>query len=139
MYGKILIAVDGSEKNRVAVDQGLNLAKSLNAESVTALSVFDEGSYSAIIRDSSIEYRKIMEKESAEALDYVKAKAAEMGVPLTTKILIGHPVEVIVNESYDHDLVVCATLGKTGLSRVLLGSVAENVVRFAKCPVLVCR
>ena len=67
------------------------------------------------------------------------AKAAEMGVAVEAKTMMGRPAEVIIEESADYDLVICATLGKTGFARVLLGSVAENVVRLAKCPVLVCR
>ena len=43
----------------------------------------------------------------------------------------------IVEESANHDLVVMGTLGRTGFSKLLLGSVAERVIRFAKCPVLV--
>ena len=139
MYNKILIVVDGSESNNIAVDQGLCLAKSLKAGSVTAICVFDEGNYSTVIRDSSAEYRKIMAEESENALKYVKAKAAEMGVAVEAKTIMGRPAEVIIEESADYDLVICATLGKTGFARVLLGSVAENVVRLAKCPVLVCR
>ncbi len=139
MYSKILIAVDGSETNKVAVDQGLDLAKLLNAESVSAVCVFDEGNYSSIIRDSSIEYRKIMAEESENALKYVKQRAAEMGIGLDARAMVGRPVEVLIEESAKYDLLICATLGKTGLSRVFLGSVAENVVRLAKCPVLVCR
>ena len=53
MYNKILIAVDGSESNNIAVDQGLCLAKSLKAGSVTAICVFDEGNYSTVIRTAA--------------------------------------------------------------------------------------
>ena len=88
MYNKILIAVDGSESNNIAVDQGLCLAKSLKAGSVTAICVFDEGNYSTVIRDSSAEYRKIMAEESENALKYVKAKAAEMGVAVEAKTMM---------------------------------------------------
>ncbi len=139
MYDRILIAVDGSESNAAAVNQGLQLAKTLGAEKVTALCVFDEGNYGTFIRDGSTEYRRIMAEESEKALSYAKKKAAEAGVLAETKLVVGHPVEVIVKESADYDLVVCATLGKTGISRALLGSVAENVVRLAKCTVLICR
>ena len=62
-----------------------------------------------------------------------------MGVAVEAKTMMGRPAEVIIEESADYDLVICATLGKTVFARVLLGSVAENVVRLAKCPVLVCR
>jgi nucleotide-binding universal stress UspA family protein len=44
-----------------------------------------------------------------------------------------------VELSSEHDLIVMGTLGRTGFSKLLLGSVAERVVRFAKCPVLVVR
>jgi nucleotide-binding universal stress UspA family protein len=56
-------------------------------------------------------------------------------------IHIGHIVEEIIDYSQDHkaDLIVIPTHGRRGISRFMLGSVAERVIRFADCPVLVLR
>jgi nucleotide-binding universal stress UspA family protein len=65
------------------------------------------------------------------------------GVPpaVITAVRWGSPVESIVSYAIDHriDLIVIATHGRTGLSHVLLGSVAERIVREAPCPVLTLR
>ncbi|HNU35172.1 MAG TPA: universal stress protein, partial [Methanomassiliicoccales archaeon] len=74
-----------------------------------------------------------------EAMEFVKKEAEALGVKVTTRIEEGSPSRKIVDLSAEHDLVVMGTLGRTGFSKLLLGSVAERVVRFAKCPVLVVR
>ncbi|MBR7152486.1 MAG: universal stress protein, partial [Candidatus Methanomethylophilaceae archaeon] len=49
----------------------------------------------------------------------------------------GVPVNVIVDESSNYDVIVMGTLGRTGVSKFLMGSVAEKVVRASRCPVMV--
>ena len=61
------------------------------------------------------------------------------GIEMSTKVLAGRPSYVIVDESSNHDLVVCGSLGRTHAKRAFIGSVAETVVRYAHCPVLVVR
>jgi len=63
----------------------------------------------------------------------------KLGVNVTPKVVEGSPAKKIVDEAENYDLVVMGTLGRTGISKLLLGSVAERVVRFAPCPVLVVR
>jgi nucleotide-binding universal stress UspA family protein len=139
IFSRILIAVDGSTSNHTAVDTGLNLAKALGSE-VTALCVFDVGSYGNYASsDGSSQERDYIVKVSEESLSYIVAQSKEMGVKVVPKIVSGHPAEVIVNESAKYDLVVTGTLGRTGMRRAIIGSVAEKVVRLSKCPVLVCR
>jgi nucleotide-binding universal stress UspA family protein len=60
------------------------------------------------------------------------------GVPVVTAVLFGDPANEIVRYAREHDidLIVVGTHGRTGLSRALLGSVAERVIRTASCPVL---
>ena len=62
-----------------------------------------------------------------------------LGVEVESVILEGNPANEIVNfaEKNDIELIVTGTLGKTGITKFLLGSVAENVVRHSKKPVLV--
>jgi nucleotide-binding universal stress UspA family protein len=138
MYKRILISVDGSESNRLAVESGLNVAKAFGSE-VTAIFVFDIGSYGNIGAGAGIAVdEEYAENVSKAALQYVREQAALKGIELREKMVIGHPAEAIVEESSRHDLVVCGTLGRTGMSRALVGSVAERVVRHSLVPVLVC-
>lgn len=139
MYNRVLITTDGSESNRDAVDSGLELASRFGS-SVMALCVFDVGSYGNIAQTYGLgDEREYMIKACEGALKYVMEKGEEMGLEVTPKIIAGHPAETIIEESKNYDLVVCGTLGKTGMKRMLLGSVAEKVVRMSQCPVLVCR
>jgi universal stress protein A len=68
----------------------------------------------------------------------VKIVPADSGVPFEHKLLVGDPASAIVEaaEQENADLIVLGTHGRTGLTRLLMGSVAESVVRNAKCPVL---
>ena len=139
MFQKILITTDGSDSNHSAVDEGLTLAKGLGSQ-VTALCVFDVGSYANVAQGYGLgDEREYMIKASEEALRYVIDRGKELGVTVKTKVETGQPAEVIIKESANYDLVICGTLGRTGIQRALIGSVAERVVRMAVCPVLVCR
>lgn len=140
MFDRIAITTDGSESNKVAIRQGLEFAKKLGVETVTAICVFDVGSYGSVSQGYSLgDQREYMVKVAESSLEYVVSLGREEGVEVVTKLIPGHPAEVIVEESKDFDLVIMGTLGKTGIERALLGSVAEKVVRMAHCPVLVCR
>jgi len=139
LFKKILIPTDGSEYTKAAVRMGLEIAKASEAE-VTALYVVDQTSFINFPTDSTIiSVYTLLEKEGEEAMEYVKQEAEALGVKVTTRIEEGSPSRKIVDLSAEHDLVVMGTLGRTGFSKLLLGSVAERVVRFAKCPVLVVR
>jgi len=139
LFKKILIPTDGSEYTKAAVRKGLEMAKATGGE-VTALYVVDQTSFINFPMDSTIvSVYTLLEKEGEEAMEFVKKEAEALGVKVTTRIEEGSPSRKIVDLSADHDLVVMGTLGRTGFSKLLLGSVAERVVRFAKCPVLVVR
>lgn len=139
MYESILVATDGSDSCRYAVESAVNTAKK-NGAHLTALYVFDPEAYFAAGSEYSAaggsEYAK---EASADALAQVSALAARNGVPLDTEVLTGHAADVIIDESQHYDLVICGSLGRTNIKRVLIGSVAEKVARMAYCPVLICR
>jgi nucleotide-binding universal stress UspA family protein len=82
---------------------------------------------------------KTLEKEGQEAVDFVMNLAKEQGVEVEVSVKEGTPVKVILEESSNYDIIVMGTLGRTGMSKLLMGSVAERVVRAADCPVLVVR
>ena len=137
LFKKILIPTDGSEYTRAAISKGLEMAKLMGAE-VTALYVVDQTSFINFPMDSTVvSVYSLLEKEGKDAVEYIRSEGEKMGVKVTTTISEGNPARKIVEVSATHDLVVMGTLGRTGFSKLLLGSVAERVIRFAKCPVLV--
>lgn len=139
LFKKILIPTDGSEYTKAAVTKGLEMAKVMGAE-VTALYVVDQTSFINFPMDSTIvSVYTLLEREGAEAMEYIKKEAEKMGVKVTARIEEGSPSRKIIDLSGENDLVVMGTLGRTGFSKLLLGSVAERVVRYAKCPVMVVR
>ena len=81
----------------------------------------------------------LLEKEGKDAVDYVVAEGEKIGIKVTGLVQEGSPVKKIIETAKEHDLIVMGTIGRTGFSKILLGSVAEKVVRFAPCPVLVVR
>lgn len=138
-FNKILIPTDGSENTKAAIAQGLELARVMGAE-VTALYVVDQASFVNFPMDATVvSIYSLLEKEGKEAVDFVVTEGAKVGVKVEAKVVEGNPAKKIVDEAENYDLVVMGTLGRTGISKLLLGSVAERVVRFAPCPVLVVR
>lgn len=136
---KILIATDGSEYTKAAVSRGLSLAKVFNAE-VTALYVVDHTSFVSFPMDSSIvSVYSLLENEGKRAVEEVVEEGETLGVQVTPMIVEGSPTKKIVEIAADYDLVVLGTLGRSALSKLFMGSVAERVTRYAPCPVLVVR
>jgi nucleotide-binding universal stress UspA family protein len=82
-----------------------------------------------------------LRREGEKAIYEVKKRGEVSGVEVREVLLEGHPSNEITDfaENNNADLIVVGTLGKTGLDRFLMGSVAEKVVRGSKVPVLVVR
>jgi nucleotide-binding universal stress UspA family protein len=80
-------------------------------------------------------------KQATRALDELKARTADRGISVRTRIATGIPSQEVIAaaEAEDTDLIVVGTAGKTGLEHVLLGSTAERIIRSAPCPVLAIR
>ena len=136
---KILIATDGSEYTREAVSRGLSLAKVFKAE-VTALYVVDQTTFVSFPMDSSIvSVYSLLENEGKRAVDEVVEEGRTLGINVTPMIVEGSPTKKIVELAANFDLVVMGTLGRSALSKLFMGSVAERVTRYAPCPVLVVR
>ena len=136
---KILIATDGSDYTKEAVSRGLYLAKVLGAD-VTALYVVDQTSFVSFPMDSSIvSVYSLLENEGKRAVEEVVEEGKALGINVTPLIVEGSPTKKIVEMAADFDLVVMGTLGRSALSKLFMGSVAERVTRYAPCPVLVVR
>jgi nucleotide-binding universal stress UspA family protein len=87
------------------------------------------------------EWYEGQKKVSAELLEQAQSVADEYEVTLETESMVGRPSREINEFADEHDIdhIVIGSHGRTGVSRVLLGSVAEAVVRRAHCPVTVVR
>lgn len=145
MYKHILIAIDGSDLAAKALSQGLALAKALAAP-VTIVTVTEpwatQMTGEAAIAFPFDEYEKIMAANAAEILSKANAMAGSAGVTCATvHVKERHPGEGILETAKARtcDLIVMASHGRRGLSRLLLGSQAHTVVTHSTIPVLICR
>lgn len=138
-FGKILLPTDGSVFTNPAVDRAIELAKAVDG-TVTALYVVDQSVYSNMPMDAAIvNVYETLEKEGREAVAYVEEKAKAAGVRFEKRIVEGIPAGAINAVSKDYDMIVMGTLGRTGISKALMGSVAEKVIEGSECPVMVVR
>lgn len=141
LFTKILIATDGSEYTKNAVDYGIDLAKNTGAK-IHAVYVVDTAAFASIPMDAAWESMYgLLRQEGDEATKYVADKAEVLGLEVDRNTIEGHPADEIIKyaEKNSMSIIVLGTLGKSGLDRFLLGSVAEKVVRNSKIPVLVVR
>ena len=138
-FNKILVPTDGSEYTKAAVRKAMELAK-LSGGKITALYVLDQTILTNMPMDTAVmNVYNTLEKEGKEAVDFVRDLGAQESVEVEVVIKEGTPVKVILDESANYDIIVMGTLGRTGMSKLLMGSVAERVVRASQCPVLVIR
>jgi nucleotide-binding universal stress UspA family protein len=137
MFDTIVIATDGSESVRRAVDVALDLAVRFDAE-VHALYVVDAGDVESSPERLRDEMRNALSERGEQALAEV-AESAERD--LTTAVVEGRPATVIGDYARDNDadMVAMGTRGRHGENRFLIGSVAERVVRTCPVPVLTVR
>ncbi|MGC1122688.1 MAG: universal stress protein [Candidatus Methanofastidiosia archaeon] len=140
MYKRILIPTDGSKPSQKAEHYGLEMAKTQHA-SMTIIHVVEVPFFpTPITGEPSFvleEEMEILKKAGEDMVDRVVEQGRKMGVKATPLVVIGHPADQIIEHAKGHDLVVMGTMGKSGLFYLLMGSVAEKVVRHASVPVLV--
>ncbi len=145
MYKHLLIATDGSDLAKKAVEQGLALAKALNAKA-TAVTVTE--SWVAVVSGEMAfgfpieEYDKSCAANAAQILSAVTELARMTGIACETlHVKDRFPADGIIEAAKARgcDLIVMASHGRRGISRILLGSQANQVVTRSTVPVLICR
>ena len=137
-YSKILIAVDSSEYSMQAAKKGFELAHQLDAK-VALLYVIDRSKALGNI-DAGISAEQsllILKKEAEQTLD--ELVAMYNGNSVMTFMPEGIPSKDILKTAmvWEADLIIVGTHGRTGLLHLLVGSVAEHVIRHSKIPVMV--
>ncbi|MDZ7702188.1 MAG: universal stress protein [Halobacteriales archaeon] len=141
MYDRILVPTDGSAGTRRAIDHALGLAEAHDA-TLHGLYVVNTASYASFSMETAWEgIGDMLRDEGESAIAAIRSLAEEAGIPVETDIREGSPSREIVRyaEEQDCDLVVMGTHGRGGIDRLLLGSVAERVVRASEVPVLTVR
>lgn len=139
VFRNILVPTDGSEYTKSAIYQAVDLAKNMGAK-ITALYVLDQTIFVNMPMDSAVTNTYTsLKKEGQAAVDFVKELCSKEGVECEIRIGEGSPVKFISDVSGEYDLIVMGTLGRTGISKLMMGSVAERVVRYSNCPVMVVR
>jgi nucleotide-binding universal stress UspA family protein len=124
-FSRLLLASDGSPCSLTAWEEALSMAGRAQSQ-LLAISVARNDSELPAAR---------------EILETLGAEASQKGVPVKTEALLGEPDEVIVQEARKHraELIIMGSHGRTGLKKLLVGSVAERVIGLSPCPVLVAK
>ena len=155
MFKKILVPLDGSRFSSQALRYAVDLAQRYGAsvmlvEAVipatpTAIPSAAEGAFSGVTAEMAIRAAQLEECSNTSKVGrYLRRKVREiekLGVPCSMRIVRGSPARCIVATARreNADLVVMTTHGKGGLKRAIVGSVADEVVRESRTPVLLIR
>jgi universal stress protein A len=138
---KILVAVDFSEHSQRALDDAIGLAKKFGAELhlLHCYQIYpgDEVGFPSTVALPESYEQSIRSAAAARLAGWLE-KVTAQGVRAERHVAMDRPSHGIVAlaEKLPADLIVIGTYGLTGLKHVLLGSVAERVIRHAPCPVL---
>ncbi len=140
---RILHPTDFSGCAEQARAEAIRLARALGAE-VVLLHAFVETVLYGEGLTGMAEVERIYEAQRRWAAETLEARVADTrasGVPASARLRVGSPYEEIaqVAEEEGADLIVMGTHGRSGFRRLLLGSVADRVVRTAPCPVVTVR
>jgi nucleotide-binding universal stress UspA family protein len=146
MFKHVLIGTDGSDLARKAVTTGLTLAKELNAQ-VTAVTVTPPWDAVAAVAELSLpnpvaDYDEIVAASANRILWDVTQMAKKIGIGCSTlHSKDKYPAEGILETAKERgcDLIVMASHGRRGISRILLGSQTTEVLTLSAIPVLICR
>lgn len=139
---KILVPVDGSEQSKEALEYAL---EHFEDTEITAINVIDpiEAGYTAqaTVPGYSEEWFEQAKDAAEELFDEAQQIADEYDKDIKTTTEVGRPSRAIVDygEENDFDHIVMGSHGRSGVSRILLGSVAESVVRRSPVPVTIVR
>jgi universal stress protein A len=139
----ILVPIDFSACSKKALQYAIPFARQFNATltlvHVVQSNYFPGGEFSGGYDFARAE--KEMRESAGQQLAKLVLEEVDEFVPVKTLVRGGPPVQEIVTAAREteSDLILLSTHGRTGLKHVFLGSVTENIVRLAPCPVLVVR
>nr|MBC7611662.1 universal stress protein [Pseudopedobacter sp.] len=144
-FEKILIAVDDSNYSYHAAEYGFELAKKLNSNvalvHINEFPIAINMTGDPILGDTGMIMPEVMDIQKQNSEELLMKLQTELAGDLSVEqhILIGDITHEIIElaKSYKASLIVMGTHGRTGFNHFISGSIAENVTRHAKCPVLI--
>jgi nucleotide-binding universal stress UspA family protein len=140
-FKQILVPTDFSNGARLAVDYAIELGRRLGA-SVHVVHVVEDPNVAGLFTEAYIDMELIRKDRRCDARHRMNGLLGQLhGARITDEIAAGRVAETIAGIAADRgvDFIVMGTHGRTGLAHVLVGSVAERVIRIAACPVLTVR
>src|ERR1051325_4084065 len=144
MFRSILVPGEYSEHSKASVAFAANLAAGVGA-TLHIVHVWDKPTYASdavLVRRPGEENRTladlVQENANRDMSDFLASLALPPNLKSTHRLVSGDPAGTLINElkTGSYDLVVIGTHGRTGLVHLLLGSVAEKLVRLSPVPVL---
>jgi nucleotide-binding universal stress UspA family protein len=141
---RILVPTDFSPASELALDYAIDLAGRIGA-GVHLMHVLEEQSFTASYPDGFFAelpgVRAQMLEDAHRQLADSIARCGRAGIATTSQVAFGSPARAIAEQALRRgtDLIIMGTHGRSGFAHLLLGSVAERVVRTAPCPVLTVR
>ncbi|EXS25263.1 MULTISPECIES: universal stress protein [Acinetobacter] len=144
LYQHILVPIDGSETSMVAMKEAIKLGKALNSK-ITVVQVMALDPFIADAYVKTGETNELIERTRTYLLDILeqaKQQFSNEGITVETKLLEGFIVhEEIIQAAQDlnADLIVMGSHGRTGVRKLVLGSVAQKVLGESHIPVLIVR
>ncbi|KGR88776.1 MULTISPECIES: universal stress protein [Lysinibacillus] len=136
-YLKIAVAIDFSEQSLKALDRANQLAKEHNAI-LQLVNVIDTKSFGAVSA-YDLKYAEELKKENILKMEKLEKEALQTGVKAVESIVETGSPKGILTQLPQVDLIVCGATGLNRMEKMMLGSVAEKVVRHAHCDVLIVR
>ncbi|HLW38125.1 MAG TPA: universal stress protein [Candidatus Eremiobacteraceae bacterium] len=141
MFANIVVPIDGSEPAAAAIDLALRMVKEQRA-ALSFIYVLEIEKLAIATVPVSMNPELIFDearKAAEEILTGAKARAKKAGVEADVRLLEGDCVDSVLQFARDNksELIVIGSHGRTGITRALLGSVAEGIIRRAPVPVLV--
>ena len=144
---KIMVGIDGPKESVNAADYAIAIAKRHNAELIAVNVLTSDIGYaysSPGVESLPLTIREIIllaEDEVKKWFDDIKEKADKSGIRFRSEIIMAKrsPVSTILDyaEEQNINLIIVGTRGRSGIKKMLLGSVASGLVTYAACPVLV--
>ena len=144
MFNHILVPVDGSTTAQLAVEKAIGLAKAFGSR-VSTVFVIDPYPFTGVGTDfayGQAEYLSAATAEANAAIKATKTKFEAAGIQVETAVIEAHaPWRGVVQaaESAQADLIVMGSHGRSGLEKLVLGSVTQAVLSHTHLPVLVVR
>jgi len=137
---KVLIPVDGSDRSKKALKKGISLARLVSAK-VTVMYVSEKTLISplSVISIPDEKLRELLDESVKNLLNHAKKECRNHTVSYKEIIVEGQPDQCIIDASNDYDMIVLSPLGHSMMTDLLMGSVAEKVIRHAKCSIVVVR